>query len=154
MSVSLPWGIGSIELEPDRSERNAAWSLYVELVTRVAAQSLEADQGLLRESLTSLNNLFAITREILKVAGPGVGASHDSVGRIAIDVLNQGLRPFLAKWHPLLQEWEAQRDTDVSARAHEQNWSEESTLRRDLRSLVKELEEYVSALGAIAGVHR
>ncbi|WP_375491565.1 hypothetical protein [uncultured Nostoc sp.] len=46
VSVSLPFGIGSMSWEVDPTERKAAWSLYVELVTRIAVQPLEADQGL------------------------------------------------------------------------------------------------------------
>lgn len=70
---------------------------------------MEVDQGLVREALNSLYSLFGTTRGVLKAAGPDVGASRDSVGGIAlaqpaagIAVLNNGLRPFLAKWHPLL----------------------------------------------------
>jgi hypothetical protein len=51
VSVNLPFGIGGAEWEADETERKAAWSLYVELVTRIPVQSLEADQGLLREAL-------------------------------------------------------------------------------------------------------
>ncbi|MEA5504533.1 hypothetical protein VB735_15695, partial [Halotia wernerae UHCC 0503] len=40
-------------------------------------------------------SLFGTTREVLKVAGSDVGAARDSVGGIAIAVLNNGLRPFL-----------------------------------------------------------
>jgi hypothetical protein len=98
VAISLPFGIGSA-------------SLYVELVTRIAVQSLEFDQGLVREALNSLYSLFGTTREVLKAAGPDVGASKNSVGGIAIAVLNNGLRPFLAKWHPVLQAWEARRKT-------------------------------------------
>ncbi|MBD2743228.1 hypothetical protein [Coleofasciculus sp. FACHB-1120] len=153
VSVSLPFGIGSAEWEADLTERKAAWSLYVELVTRIAIQPLEADQGLLREALTSLYSLFGTTREILKEAGPDVGASHDSVGGIAIAVLNNGLRPFLAKWHPLLQAWEAQRPTQLSPKEDEQNWPEEHKLRAELESLRKELEQYANALAIITGVN-
>ena len=152
VSVSLPFGIGSAEWEADSTQRKAAWSLYVELVTRIAVQPLEVDQGLLREALNSLYSLFGTTREILKAAGPDVGASHDSVGGIAIAVLNNGLRPFLANWHPRLQAWEAQRPTQLSPKEHECNWSEEPKLRTDLESLRKELEEYANALAIIAGV--
>jgi hypothetical protein len=53
-------------------------------------QPLEIDQGLVREALTSLYNLFPITRQVLKEAGPDVGASLNSVGGIAIAVLNNG----------------------------------------------------------------
>ncbi|WP_373526078.1 hypothetical protein [Nostoc sp.] len=153
VSVSLPFGIGSAEWEADPTERKAAWSLYIELVTRIAVQPLETDQGLLREALTSLYNLFPVTRQILKEAGPDVGASRDSVGGIAIAVLNNGLRPFLAKWHPLLQTWEAERPPHLSPKGHERNWSEELKLRDELESLRKDLEQYANALAQIAGVN-
>src|SRR5437588_1457 len=86
------------------------------LVTRVAVEPLKSNEGLIREALTSLHSLFAATREILKDAGPGVGASRGSVGGIAIRVLNYGLRPFLSKWHPILQTWELQRPHNSAQR--------------------------------------
>jgi len=152
VSVSLPFGIGSAEWESDDTERRAAWSLYVELVTRIAVQSLEIDEGLLREALNSLYSLFGTTRQVLKDAGPDVGASHNSVGGIAIAVLNRGLRPFLAKWHPRLQAWEVKRPVDRSAKEHELLWSEEAELRNALVALRQDLERYAFALAEIAGV--
>jgi hypothetical protein len=41
VSVNLPFGIGGTEWEADATERRAAWSLFVELVTRVTIQPLE-----------------------------------------------------------------------------------------------------------------
>jgi hypothetical protein len=152
VSVSLPFGIGSMAWKVDTTERKAAWSLYVELVTRIAVQPLEVDQGLVREAMNSLYSLFGTTREVLKAAGPNVGASRDSVGGIAIAVLNNGLRPFLAKWHPLLQAWEARRPLGVSPKEHEQSWSEEPKLRSELEVLRGGLEDYAKALAVIAGV--
>lgn len=154
ISVNLPFGIGGTEWEPDVSEAKAAWSLYVELVTRIAIQplSIEHDQGLLREALTSLHSLFATTRQILREAGPGIGASKQSVGAIAIAVLNRGLRPFLSKWHPLLQAWEAQRALEVNPIEHERSWEKEQQLRNELELLRQDLEQYAIALAVIAGV--
>ena len=154
VSVSLPFGIGSAEWESDPTERRAAWSLYVELVTRIAVEPLEDEEGLLREALNSLYSLFGTTREILKEAGPGVGASYNSVGGIAIAVLNRGLRPFLTKWHPRLQVWEAKRPNDVSPSEYEQQWSEISELRRELETLRGDLSRYALALAEIAGVEK
>ncbi len=151
VSLNLPFGIGRIELEPNDTERKTAWSLLVELVTRVTLQPLETEQGLLREALTSLHSLFATTREILKQAGPDVGASRQSVGVIAITVLNH-LRLFLAKWHPLLLSWEEQRPSDVSPQEHEKNWSYHDQLRNELELLRSNLEEYAIGLSVIAGV--
>ncbi|MGJ3248360.1 MAG: hypothetical protein ACFE0I_20050 [Elainellaceae cyanobacterium] len=152
VTVSLPFGIGSASWEADPTERNAAWELYIELVTRVAVQSLSADAGTVREAMNSLYSLFGSTREILRKAGPDVGASHDSVGGIAIAVLNNGLRPFLSKWHPLLQEWEAKKKPDISPQTHEKAWDQEPVLRSDLEALRGDLEQYANALAEIAGV--
>ncbi len=152
ISVNLPFGIGGVEWEVDPIEQRVAWSLYVELVTRIAIQPLESDQGLLREALNSLYSLFDTTRQILKEAGSVLGTSPKSVGGIAIAVLNNGLRPFLSKWHPVLEEWEAQRPSTTSRKQHEKEWSEEPQLRSELELLRKDLEKYAEALAKIAGV--
>jgi hypothetical protein len=154
VSVSLPFGIGSAKWEADPTEQNAAWSLYVELVTRIAVQSLGSEEGLLREALNSLYTLFGTTREILKLAGPKVGASRHSVGGIAIAVLNDGLRPFMTRWHPALEEWEIQRPDDISKKVHEQHWTEVSQMRQELTELRNDLEKYAIALAKIAGVEQ
>lgn len=67
-------------------------------------------------------------------------------------MLNNGLRPFLAKWHPLLQAWEAKRPADTSPQAHEKAWEQEPQLRRELEALRSNLEQYAEALADIAGV--
>ncbi len=128
IAVSLPFGLGSAEWEADSTQRRAAWALYVELMTRTTVQELANDAGLAREIMNSLYTLFGTTREILRDAGPDVGASQESVGGLAIAVLNQGLRPFLTRWHPLLQVWEAQRPEKMSFKEHEQQWAEEPKL--------------------------
>jgi len=150
--VGLPFELGKLEFEPDEAERRAAWELYVELSTRIAVQPLGPDEGILREALTSLYNVFGATREILREAGPRVARGRNSVGAVAIKVLNVGLRPFLSKWHPLLQEYEAKRPPDVSVRDHERNWEREAELREELNELRKEMIVYADALAQIAGV--
>lgn len=152
VTLSLPFGIGGVEFKPDSTERDAAWELYVELVTRVAVQSLNPQEGLVREAMNSLYSLFGSTREILRKVGPSVGASHDSVGGIAIAVLNNGLRPFLSKWHPLLQEWEEKKPNGTSPQVHEKAWDKELVVRGELDALRLDLAKYAEALGAIAGV--
>jgi len=152
VSVCLPFGIGAVKWNVDSTEREAAWSLYVELVTRIAVQPLDVDQGLIREALNSLYSMFGITREVLKKAGPKVGASKRSVGGIAIAVLNNGLRPFLAKWHPRLQAWEVKRPAELSFQEHEKNWLEEPKFRLELSQLRNDLEQYANALANIADI--
>lgn len=69
LTVGLPFNLGSLELENDEVQQRAAWALYVELSTRIAVQPLEGEEDILREALTSLYNIFNITRQILREAG-------------------------------------------------------------------------------------
>ncbi len=152
VAVNLPFELGSFEWEIDPVEREAAWELYIELMTRSAVQPLDPGQGLLREALDSLYSLFATTRAVLRKAGPNVGVARRSVGGLALAVLNNGLRPFLVRWHPLLQSWEAQRPRALSIRQHEDHWHDAPAMRAELEALRKELAVYAEALATIAGV--
>ena len=133
-------------------ERKAAWKLYVELYTRIATQELSKDEGFIREALSSIYNIFKITREILKEAGPAVAEGEQSLGFYAMAILNVELRPFLAKWHPLLSDWEAQKPADFSAIDHELAWSKNRQFRRELKKIRGSLMQYCEALANLAGI--
>ena len=152
LTVGLPFNLGQLEFEPDEVQQKAAWELYVELTTRIAVQPLGPDEGLMREALTSLYNLFNITREILREAGPSVAQGSSSFGAIAIEVLNKGLRPFMAKWHPALLVHEQKRPADVNQKDHEHNWERAAEFRKELEEIRKQMVIYSEALGQIAGV--
>jgi hypothetical protein len=150
VNVNIPFGIGSLKLNVDSATEKAAWLLYVELKTRIATQALDSNDGLLREALTSLYKIFEISRQILKDAGPDIGVEDDSVGGIIMNVLNQGLRPFTAKWHPELEKWESERPENKSKKAHEEEWTSKDEMRRQLNNLRTDLIKYAEELGKIA----
>ncbi|MFF2432225.1 hypothetical protein [Streptomyces mirabilis] len=156
VKITIPF-LGEIggEWEPDDAEQQAAWELYVELVTRVSVVPLREDEGSAREALTSMYVLFAIVRDILKRYGPGVappGASNQvSFGILAITVLNRAVRPVLSKWHPRLTAWESSSPAGRSAVEHENTWQEIGALRTDLDSLRLVLLELAQVLGEVAG---
>ena len=151
LSVSLPFGIGRIEFVADEIQQRAAWSLFVELETRIAVQPLDPDHGLLREALKSLYSIFGITRETLKAAGPEVADGEASLGPIAIRILNQGLRPFLAKWHPMLKSHEDRKPPAMSQVDHEKNWGHYAEMRKELEVLQNDLRVYADMLAEISG---
>lgn len=155
VEVNLPFVTGT--WHADDAQRRAAWELYVELVTRISIQPLEADEGLLREALSSLYSLFSETRRILREYGPDVARPERkqllAFGQIAIEVLNHGLRPFLAKWHPLLADHEARRGA-ASASAHERAWEFATAFRAELASLQATLASYADLLATACGVPR
>jgi hypothetical protein len=152
LTVNLPFNLGQLELEPDEVQQKAAWELYVELSTRIAVQPLGPDEGLMREALSSLYSIFSVTREILRKAGPAVAQGQNSLGAVAIEVLNQGIRPFLAQWHPLLLAYEQKRPPEVDARAHERGWDKADELRQALADLQAQMRIYTEALARIAGI--
>lgn len=152
LALRLPFGLGEAEWKENAAQREAAWKLYVELVTRVTVQPLGEDEGIMRETLDSLYAMFEVTREVLKAAGPDVGAKQGSVGGLAIGVLNKGLRPFLGKWHSALRDHEDVRREGVSARNHEIAWSRIAECRSDLERLREHLRQYAKVLGVIAEV--
>ena len=57
LSLGLPFNLGNAEFVTDETQVRAAWSLYVELITRIAVQPLRQDEGLYREALNSLYSL-------------------------------------------------------------------------------------------------
>lgn len=152
LTVGLPFDLGSLQFENDDSQQKAAWSMYVELSTRIAAQPLHEDDGMLREALTSLYNVFGITRQILREAGPDVAKGPNSLGFVAIEVLNKGLRPFLTKWHSLLKAYEESKPAKVSALTHERAWDRAAELRRELEAVRGQMLIYIEALATIAGI--
>ena len=95
--TSLKVNLQFLEMEwnPNDVDKDAAWDMYIELITRVATQDLLPDDGDEATALTSIYALFDITREVIKRKG----RHCQSFTKIAIIILNQKVRPFTAKWH-------------------------------------------------------
>lgn len=146
--LSLPW-VGEIELKIDQKQVETAWALYIEFVTRIATEVLPKHSGSDREALNSLYQLFSLTRTVLREAGPGAGIGDNSVGGIAIAILNRGLRPFLSKWHPLLQTHEATRPADCGVASWEQSWAQHGAFRSELAATQGDVKVYVEQLKRI-----
>lgn len=94
---SLKVNVHFLEMEwkPSDVDKDAAWEMYIELITRVATQDLLPEHGDEGTALTSIYQLFDITREVIKRKG----RHCESFTKLAIIVLNQRIRPFTAKWH-------------------------------------------------------
>lgn len=102
--LKLTTGFLDLEFEPNDKDRQAAWELYVELLTRVATQPLPPGHGDEAAALRSLYSLFPTVREVLRRNG----SDCIEMTKLAVLVLNQIVRPVTTKWHG----WEmaAQRD--------------------------------------------
>lgn len=123
-----------MEWEPKDADRNAAWELYIELLTRVTTQELDDGDGDELSALSSIHKIFDLTREIIKKN------KRDCMEftKIAIIVLNQLIRPFTAKWHKKSLNGLSEEDKVV--------------FREELKELQKKLRLYTQMLGEMAGV--
>ena len=139
------WGLDSLKInfkfldmewKPQDADRNAAWDLYIELLTRIATQPLSEEHGDEATALKSIYDLFGITREILHKHGPRCG----QFARLAIPVLNQIIRPFTADWHKR------------SAAGEFKNPAKCKLFRKELRGLQGKLNCYAQALAKMANV--
>lgn len=157
VELGIPY-IGKIAglWKPDEEEQRAAWELYIELVTRVTVVELQQDEGLLREGLSSFYMIFTITRDILRKYGPSIArpkhGSDLSLGYLAINILNFVLRPVLAKWHPLLLDYEYTRNPAISAFEHERLWERAAELRLALHDTRVVLGNYTRVLAQVADI--
>ena len=134
--LKISTGFLDMEWKPKDHDRDAAWDLYVELLTRITTQHLEPSHGDEKTALDSIFALFALTRETLKHRG----RHCNEFAKIAIVVLNQIVRPFTARWHKASLEG-AFKDQD---RCRE--------FRKELGQLQEQLRQYTKMLADMAGV--
>lgn len=96
-SIKFNFHFLEMEWKPREPDKDAAWDLYIELLTRIATQKLPSEQGDEAAALNSIYNLFGLTREIIRRHG----RKAIEFTKIAIVVLNQVIRPFTTKWHKI-----------------------------------------------------
>ena len=139
------WGMTELKInahflemkwEPKDDDREAAWELYAELLTRVTTQALPTGHGDEKAALDSVFSVFPTTRDILKRRG-----RHAlEFTKLAIVVLNQIIRPFTAKWHRLSLAGALQKPEGCT------------DFRADLERLQPKLTAYAHMLSDMAGV--
>ena len=134
--VKLGPSWANAEIALDTSDSDAAWELYVEMLTRVVTQPLPVDTGDEETALDSVYSLFPITREVLRRHG----RRAINFTKIAVPVLNQVVRPFTAKWHGKRLAGDL-ADEDIR-----------NEFRHELATLQDDLRNYNRMLAGIAGV--
>ena len=134
--IRLNLSVVALEIDFNENDRDAAWELYIEMLTRIVTQPLPAGSGDERAALDSVYSLFPTTRAILRRQG----RNALQFSKVAIPVLNQVVRPFTAKWHG---ESLAGAFDDPARRA---------LFRAELELLQEDLWNYNRLLANIAGV--
>jgi len=125
-----------MEWNPSEPDKDAAWEMYIELITRITTQKLDDSESIEEVALKSVYNLFPLTREILKK----YGRDAEDCAKLAILVLNKILRPFTSKWHKVLEE-NGFKDDKIK-----------QEFRNELEELQKNLKTYTNMLAEMAGL--
>ena len=162
LNVNLPFGLGGATIEITKGQAKAAWALYIEMATRVVTQDLKKGEGSVREALNSMYTLFDTTRSVLREAGPDAASGHDSIGPIAIRILNEGIRPQLVKWHTSLSDFEAsetlrlQEELGPNSKivVDETRWQDYELFYEKLVKFQQGMQNYLDILAEIAGIKK
>ena len=135
-NVRLNLSAVQLEVSFQDADKDAAWDLYVEMLTRIVTQPLPLEAGDEKASLESVYSLVPTTRDILRHHG----RSAIQFSKVAVPVLNQIIRPFTAKWH---------KESLAGAFDDESN---RTLFRHELEDLQAELRNYSRMLAEIASV--
>jgi len=115
-SFNINLGIVSIGGEIDEADRQCAWELYCEIVSRVGVVGKLDQQGkqtfageVLVESLESVHQFFLEARALMRrypVGQLGSGRSREHhLGFFIAGLLETVIRPFLEKWQAPYRYW-------------------------------------------------
>jgi len=159
ITFNLPFNLGSIQFNREFSEKelDIVWKLYVELNTRKAAIPFDEENDIIVEVYNSWYQLFTSTREYLKEM-PGCELVKDDnakkIVKLAIEVLNKGLRPHLTKWQGKYRRWydtalNDEKYKDMTPQDIQKNYPEYKELITDLKQVNKELMVYSDILGKL-----
>ena len=135
-SVRIKTGVADLCISRKTADKDAAWDLYVEMLTRIVTQKLPSEQGDEKAALDSVYSLFPTTRNILCRHG----RKTVEFTSIAVLILNQVVRPFTTKWH---------RENQMGAFDYEEKRIE---FRTDLCALLTKLRSYTRMLAELADV--
>jgi hypothetical protein len=153
IAVDLP-GV-SFSLNVAKNDRMAAWRIYSQINTRVAAVDFNEDYDSALYVHQSLYKVFDFIRdEIGNIPVEKIQRDKtDDTVKFYMSILNDGLRPHLSKWHIPLQKWvdnEQKKHPDLSVIEIEKTFPQRKELLESLRSMNARMKAYADKLLLIA----
>lgn len=112
-SFELDFKLVKLGAKLAEEDRQCAWELYTEMVTRVAVVGKTSDPNcadfegeVLTESLDSLYRFFQEARGIMRRFPVGrIGKRKNHLGIVIHEMMRDVLRPFLEKWQADFRHW-------------------------------------------------
>jgi hypothetical protein len=100
-------GRNKFRFKPNLTDRQVAYAIWVELSTRKIGLPIDFEHDVLEEIYDSWFTFFSVTRDLIKSV-PVNQVRRDStqaIIKLSIEVLNEGLRPHLTRWHARFRHW-------------------------------------------------
>lgn len=153
---TINFGVVKLRGKLSEQDRQCAWQLYTEIVTRVAVSGKRRDETssdfsgeVIAESLASLHAFFQEARQIMKQfpVGKLKEKNQNHLGILIHDLLADVLRPFLEKWQADYRAWwEQQNRSGQSWFDIQKKFPRYEELLKDwthLRKLMRKLEHKI-----------
>ena len=122
-SISLDFGFLKVQTEISEEDRQCAWELYAETVTRVSLIGKQDDPDcrdfsgeIFSESFDSMHKYFCEVRDIMRKYPVGRLAvtNKNHLGIAINELIVCILRPFLEKWQANYRYWWSQHSFELS----------------------------------------
>lgn len=153
-------GIGDqkVKIKPNYQDMQIAYKLWVELSTRKIGLEVDLENDVIKEVYDSWYEFFKLTRELIKdipVSKIRKDESTKELVRIAIEVLNEGLRPHLTKWQARFRKWynteiEREENRDLSPQEVQKKYPDYEKLFKEMIDVNHKLIEYRKILRELA----
>lgn len=143
-------GTGKVSLKPNMTDRQVAYSIWVELSTRKIGLPIDFEHDVIAEVYDSWYTFFSVTRELIKSVPVSKvrGESTQKIIRLSIEVLNEGIRPHLTKWQARFRRWyenELDRErgkTVIDPQELQQRFPKWADLKADMEQVNEHLMAY------------
>ncbi len=150
-------GIGGhkVTVKPNRTDRQIAYSIWVEMTTRKIGQPVDLEDDVISDVYDSWYKFFGVTRELVKTV-PVSKIHFESTREIielSIEILNQGMRPHLTKWQARFRRWldrEIAQHPEKSPQEIQRLFPEYDALAQDLMEVSGKLQRYRETMDKLA----
>lgn len=154
-SAGIGIGDTNVSFKPNRTDRQIAYAIWVELSTRKVGLAIDPEHDVISEVYDSWYSFFGVTRDLIKEVPAHKLKSKGTraIVRASVQVLNEGLRPHLTQWQARYRRWyEATlQDDDIrDPQSVQQEFPKYDDLVKDLLEINAKLIEYRRAMYQLA----
>lgn len=154
-SAGIGIGDTNVSFKPNRTDRQIAYAIWVELSTRKVGLAIDPEHDVISEVYDSWYSFFGVTRDLIKEVPAHKLKSKGTraIVRASVQVLNEGLRPHLTQWQARYRRWyEATlKDDDIrDPQSVQQEFPKYDDLVKDLLEINAKLIEYRRAMYQLA----